>query len=244
MATSLKANTSRGWQCGLLDALPLLGGYIPVAISFGLIASQAGFSALEATLISLFIYAGASQFLLVAMVASGAPLWLAVSMTMLVNVRHVVYAPNLVPFLSQSRAWPWLMHGLTDQIFALAHTRLAELNDEDKVSWYTAASLLAWASWVLGTTLGAIAGDTLTQQWPLMDAVMPFALPALFIVLLAPRFSDKQWFYTLSVTMVSAMLLAMTAFQHAAIPLSALSGGMTFYFLKRPHNKPEQEHAN
>ena len=184
MATSLKANTSRGWQCGLLDALPLLGGYIPVAISFGLIASQAGFSALEATLISLFIYAGASQFLLVAMVASGAPLWLAVSMTMLVNVRHVVYAPNLVPFLSQSRAWPWLMHGLTDQIFALAHTRLAELNDEDKVSWYTAASLLAWASWVLGTTLGAIAGDTLTQQWPLMDAVMPFALPALFIVLL------------------------------------------------------------
>ena len=119
MATSLKANTSRGWQCGLLDALPLLGGYIPVAISFGLIASQAGFSALEATLISLFIYAGASQFLLVAMVASGAPLWLAVSMTMLVNVRHVVYAPNLVPFLSQSRAWPWLMHGLTDQIFAL-----------------------------------------------------------------------------------------------------------------------------
>ena len=244
MATSLKANTSRGWQCGLLDALPLLGGYIPVAISFGLIASQAGFSALEATLISLFIYAGASQFLLVAMVASGAPLWLAVSMTMLVNVRHVVYAPNLVPFLSQSRAWPWLMHGLTDQIFALAHTRLAELNDEDKVSWYTAASLLAWASWVLGTTLGAIAGDTLTQQWPLMDAVLPFALPALFIVLLAPRFSDKQWFYTLSVTMVSAMLLAMTAFQHAAIPLAALSGGMTFYLLNRPHNKPEQEHAN
>lgn len=244
MATSLKAKTSRGWQRGLLDALPLLGGYIPVAISFGLIASQAGFSALEATLISLFIYAGASQFLLVAMVASGAPLWLAVSMTMLVNVRHVVYAPNLVPFLSQSRAWPWLMHGLTDQIFALAHTRLAELNDEDKVSWYTAASLLAWASWVLGTTLGAIAGDTLTQQWPLMDAVMPFALPALFIVLLAPRFSDKQWFYTLSVTIVSAMLLAMTAFQHAAIPLAALSGGMTFYLLNRPHNKPEQEHAN
>ena len=50
MATSLKAKTSRGWQRGLLDALPLLGGYIPVAISFGLIASLAGFSALEATL--------------------------------------------------------------------------------------------------------------------------------------------------------------------------------------------------
>lgn len=244
MTTSTKAVSRSGWQRGLLDALPLLGGYIPVAISFGLIASQAGFSALEATLISLFIYAGASQFLLVAMVASGAPLWLAVSMTMLVNVRHVVYAPNLVPHLSQSRAWPWLMHGLTDQIFALAHTRLAQLDDRDKVSWYTAASLLAWASWVLGTTLGAITGDTLTQQWPLMDAVMPFALPALFLVLLAPRFSDRLWFFTLSVTIFSAMLLAMTVVKNAAIPLAALAGGLTFYLLSKPQHKPEQTNAN
>lgn len=50
------------------------GGYIPVATSFGLIANQAGFSSWEAIIISLVIYAGASQFLFVGMVASGAPL--------------------------------------------------------------------------------------------------------------------------------------------------------------------------
>lgn len=244
MTTSSNTASRPGWQRGVLDALPLLGGYIPVAISFGLIASQAGFTALEATLISLLIYAGASQFLLVAMVASGAPLWLAVSMTLLVNVRHVVYAPNLVPYLTQSRAWPWLMHGLTDQIFALAHTRLPQLNHHDKLGWYTAASLVAWASWVLGTTLGAIAGDTLTQHWPLLDAVMPFALPALFLVLLAPRFSNRLWFYTLSVTIIAAMVLALTLLKNAAIPLAAMAGGFTFYLLSRPHNKPEQTHAN
>ncbi|WP_338518561.1 AzlC family ABC transporter permease [Alteromonas gracilis] len=46
-----------GWKRGVIDGLPLLGGYIPVAISFGVIAVQAGFSTLEATLISVFIYA-------------------------------------------------------------------------------------------------------------------------------------------------------------------------------------------
>mgnify|MGYP001437700253 CR=1 FL=1 len=56
-----------GLKQGVIDGLPLLGGYIPVAISFGVIAVQAGFSTLEATLISIFIYAGASQFLLVAL---------------------------------------------------------------------------------------------------------------------------------------------------------------------------------
>ena len=55
-------SSKSGLKQGVIDGLPLLGGYIPVAISFGVIAVQAGFSTLEATLISVFIYAGASQF--------------------------------------------------------------------------------------------------------------------------------------------------------------------------------------
>ena len=117
----------RAWVSGVRDATPLLGGYIPVAISFGLIANQAGFSSWEAIIISLVIYAGASQFLFVGMVASGAPLWLVVVMTLLINARHLVYAPNLAPWLTGNRWWFWLMHGLTDQVFALAHTRLPAL---------------------------------------------------------------------------------------------------------------------
>ena len=159
----------------------------------------------------MFIYAGASQFLLVAMVASGAPLWLAVCMTLLVNVRHVVYAPNLVPYLPQSKAWPYLMHGLTDQIFALAHTRLPSMEDTKKVDWFKGVSMVAWFSWILGTALGGIAGDSLTQKWPILDSVMPFALPALFVVLLAPKFSNKLWSVTLLVTISIALFVALSS---------------------------------
>lgn len=232
-----------GWRQGVIDGLPLLGGYIPVAISFGVIAIQAGFSTLEATLISVFIYAGASQFLLVAMVASGSPLWLAVCMTLLVNVRHVVYAPNLVPFLSQSKAWPYLMHGLTDQIFALAHTRLPTMNDSEKVNWFKGVSLVAWFSWILGTALGGVAGDTLTQEWPVMDNVMPFALPALFLVLLAPKFADKLWSVVLLTTSFTALIIAQSTFKNAAIPLAAITGALTFYLLHSRIDR-KQPYAN
>lgn len=240
----MNASTQRsGLKQGILDGLPLLGGYIPVAISFGVIAVQAGFSTLEATLISVFIYAGASQFLLVAMVASGSPLWLAVCMTLLVNVRHVVYAPNLALHLTQSKAWPWLMHGLTDQIFALAHTRLPSMEESKKVDWFKGVSMVAWLSWILGTTLGGIAGDSLTQKWPVLDSVMPFALPALFLVLLAPKFANKVWSITLLVTMVSALFIALSTFKNAAIPLAALMGALTFYLLTTRFDR-KQSHAN
>ncbi|GFD95221.1 branched-chain amino acid transporter AzlC [Alteromonas sp. KUL156] len=238
-----RASNNSGLKQGVIDGLPLLGGYIPVAISFGVIAVQAGFSTLEATLISVFIYAGASQFLLVAMVAAGSPLWLAVCMTLLVNVRHVVYGPNLVPYLTQSKAWPYLMHGLTDQIFALAHTRLPQLDDSKKVEWFKGVSMVAWLSWILGTAIGGVAGESLTQQWPVLDSVMPFALPALFLVLLAPKFSNKRWCATLLVTITMALVIALGPFKNAAIPFAALCGALTFYVLTS-HIERKQSHAN
>jgi len=234
-----RSNTSQTpspWLLGAKDALPLLGGYIPVAISFGLISVQAGFGALESTLISALIYAGASQFLFIAMVASGAPLWLVVLMTLLINARHVVYGPNLAPYLPPGRWWPWLMHGLTDQIFALAHSRLPQLAMKDRLGWYTAAALVAWFSWIAGTALGAIAGAQITQRWPLLGEVMPFALPALFLVLLAPRFTSTVWSLTLVCTISVAMLLKLLGISNGAIPLAALAGMAMFYLLQARAN--------
>lgn len=220
------------WVKGMRDAIPLLGGYIPVATSFGLIANQAGFSSWEAIIISLVIYAGASQFLFVGMVASGAPLWLVVLMTLLINARHLVYAPNLAPWLTGSRRWLWLMHGLTDQIFALAHTRLPAMPPSQRLGWFTGAMLLAWFSWVGGTALGAIAGQELTERWPLLNDIMPFALPALFLVLLAPRFTSSLWAAALGCSILVALLFAANGLPNVAIPVSALLGAAVFFVVQ------------
>ncbi|ALS97562.1 AzlC family ABC transporter permease [Lacimicrobium alkaliphilum] len=228
---SLPVNNASAWRTGVREALPLLGGYIPVAISFGMVAVQAGFSVWQAVLISAFIYAGASQFLFVAMVASGAPWWLVVLMTLLINARHVVYGPSLAPWLPKSRWSPLLCHGMTDQIFALALTRLPQLAITERLGWYSGAMLLAWFSWIAGTALGAVAGEELTRLWPLLGEIMPFALPALFLVLLAPRFSSALWCIALGCTILVAMLLSLYGFTNSAIPLAALSGALCFYLV-------------
>lgn len=223
----------QAWLSGLRDAIPLFGGYIPVAISFGLVATQAGFSFWQTVMVSTLIYAGASQFLLVAMVASGAPLWLIVVMTLLINARHMVYAPNLTPWLGRSRWWPWLMHGLTDQIFALAHIRLPQLAPEARLGWFAAAMLLAWASWVGGSALGAVAGAELTARWPLLGEIMPFALPALFLVLLLPRFTSRLWTLVVTVTIVLAIVLKLAGLPNASIPLAAIGGAALYQWVSQ-----------
>lgn len=229
------------WR-GARDAVPLFGGYIAVALSFGLVAIQAGFSSFEAVLISTFIYAGASQFLFVAMFATGAPLWLIIATTLLINARHIVYGPNLAPYFTTHRAWPWLMHGLTDQVFAMALTQLEGLHDRQRMPWFIGLSLFAWLSWIAGTALGAIAGSELTRQWPLLAEAMPFALPALFLVLIAPRFNSGLWALVLSMTVVLAMAMKLLGYPNTAIPLAALSGAVFFQLMQRYQQVKERGH--
>ena len=231
MSTVSTTSAPKAWLQGVKEATPLLGGYIPVAISFGLIATQAGFSQWETIFISTLIYAGASQFLFVAMFASGAPLWLIISMTLLINARHIVYGPNLAPLLPASKKSLFLMHGLTDQIFALALARLPAIPSEQRESWFSGAMLLAWFSWVGGTAAGAQMGETLIAQWPFLAKVMPFALPALFLVLLAPRFTSRQWSITLLITLACALGLKLIGWSNAAIPVAAALGTLLYYMI-------------
>ncbi|MCP1314378.1 MULTISPECIES: AzlC family ABC transporter permease [unclassified Halomonas] len=219
---------------GARDGIPLLGGYVPVSLSFGLVATQAGFSPWEAAVISALIYAGASQFLFVGMVAAGAPLWLVVALTLLINVRHVVYGPNLATLLPRSRHWPWLMHGLTDQVFALALTRLPEVDERERFGWFLGAALMAWAVWIVGTVVGAVAGEAVTAYWPLLGDIMPFALPALFLTMTAPRFTNRRWSAALTVTVLAAMALSLSGATNVAIPLAAACGALCFYTLRFP----------
>ncbi|MFG6667122.1 AzlC family ABC transporter permease [Halomonas sp. HNIBRBA4712] len=217
---------------GARDGIPLLGGYVPVSLSFGLVASQAGFSTWEAAVISVLIYAGASQFLFVGMVAAGSPLWLVVVLTLLINVRHVVYGPNLAALLPRSRHWPWLMHGLTDQVFALALTRLPEVDERQRFGWFLGAALMAWAVWVVGTVVGAVAGEAVTAFWPLLGEIMPFALPALFLTMTAPRFVGLRWSLALGATILIAMTLSLVGASNIAIPLAAACGALCFYAVR------------
>ena len=65
------------FAAGLITSIPIALGYLPIAFSFGVAATRAGLSGFEAFGLSLIVYAGASQFLAIALIVGGAPLLVA-----------------------------------------------------------------------------------------------------------------------------------------------------------------------
>lgn len=144
---------------GIKDSLPIVISYLPVAFAFGLNATRLGFTPLESLFFSCIIYAGASQFVITAMLAAGSSLWVAALTVMAMDVRHVLYGPSLRSrirsALDKKKTALWAF-GLTDEVFAAATARLVRDNRRWSENWMLGLAFTSWASWVCGTLAGAV----------------------------------------------------------------------------------------
>ena len=209
---------------GLAASLPIVMGYFPIAFSFGVAATQAGFTGVEAFALSLIIYAGASQFLALALLASGAPVLVAAFTLIAMNLRHVLYGPALMREAGEGatrrHAWGWAW-GLTDEVFGQALGALAR-GQRFSEPYMFGLGLGAYASWVSGTVVGAYAGGGALEGWPAVNAGLGFMLPALFLALLLSILNRRQLpvivvagavtvVATLAISATSGILLGMLA---------------------------------
>src|SRR5699024_4727466 len=78
------------FQAGIQAGFPIILGYIPVAITFGVLAAQSGLSLFEITLMSALVFAGASQFMGVNMIVAGTSMIEIVVATFVLNFRHFI----------------------------------------------------------------------------------------------------------------------------------------------------------
>ncbi len=168
---------------GLKAAWPIALGYFPVAVAFGALGAQAGLGYLWIQLTSLLVFAGASQFALLGLLAQGVPPLLAATLGLLLNLRHAFYGPALRPYL---KGGPLEAFFLTDEVFALALKALPGLLPEERRGYFLGLGLGAYLSWNLGTALGALGAKGLLA-WPVLGEALSFALPALFLLLALPH---------------------------------------------------------
>jgi 4-azaleucine resistance transporter AzlC len=222
--TSATPPTSPTFLRGLAASLPIVMGYLPIAFSFGVAATRAGFSPTEAFALSLIIYAGASQFLALALLSSGAPVLVSAFTLIAMNLRHVLYGPALLreagDKASTRHAWAWAW-GLTDEVFGQALGALAR-GQRFSEPYMFGLGLGAYAAWVSGTVIGALAGGGALEGWPALSAGLGFMLPALFLALLLSILSRRQLpviavaglvtvVGTLAISATSGILLGMLA---------------------------------
>lgn len=177
---------------GVSKALPIMLGYVVLAIAFGILSREAGLTVLETVAMSVIVFAGASQFIAAGMFAAAMSPATIILTTFLVNLRHILMSASLAPHLRglKFHSYALLGWGVTDETFALNSTVYRE---EPRHHWFVyGTNFAAYAAWITGTVVGALFGSIVPgiEQLPL-----GFALPAMFICLLVMQLSDRLLLY-------------------------------------------------
>lgn len=191
MKDSSSREVIKSFIYGLRQSLTIVIGYAPVAVTFGILATQFGLTVWEAGLMSFFVYAGAAQFMAIEMLHQGATVGMIGLTTFILNIRHLLMSLSVVPNFPE-RTLPWslgLAQGLTDETFVL-NTRVLKdvVGEENRRRVMLGINLGAFASWFTFTILGGVIGKWLPVQF----SGFQFALLALFIILTASSLSKKN----------------------------------------------------
>lgn len=199
---------------------PVAMGYIPLGMVFGFLFVQAGSAGWLAVLTSLFVYAGAAQYLMIPMIAAGLPLGAIALATLVINVRHVFYGLSLLDRFPRTGWLRWyLIFALTDETYSVL-TTLPANTPPRRLAWI---ALLNQGWWVLGSALGALIG----AQARLNLSGLDFVLAALFAVLAVEQWRSRKSPAPLWIALIAYALAWPLTARHAlplSIALSLLAG--------------------
>lgn len=190
------------FRFALKQTFPIFFTYIFIGIAFGIMMSEAGYSAVASMLCAVFIYAGSMQIVMVSLLQADASLITMAVMTFFINARHMFYG---VGFIEQFRRmgwrYPYMVLALTDETYSiLCSVKYPDDVDRKKADFLIA--LLNHSYWILGCFLGGFAG----QVFPFDLTGIDFSATAFFLVVVLNQLRQYRSKIPVITGLVSAVL--------------------------------------
>ena len=210
--------------------LPVMAGSLVLGLGFGILLRVAGFGALWALAMSIFMYAGSMQYVGVSLLSGGASLVTVAVTTLMVQARHLFYGISLIDRYRGAGAKKlYLMHALTDETYSLV-TSVHVPDFADEKSYYFAISLLNHLYWITGCMLGSLAGAIL----PFSSEGVDFAMTALFVTIFVEQWvTEKEHRPALAGAGCTLLCLLVFGSESFLIPAMALIL-LSLVLLRRP----------
>ena len=185
---------------GVIDVSPLMIPVVPFGLIFGVLAIDVGFTPLETMGMSLIIFGGASQIVLLQLFSGGASSLVIISSVGAVNSRHLLYGAVVSEHLSDLKLiWKIIIsYFLIDQAFARSNEYFKKDKDENKYFHLIGGGATCWIIWQSTTFLGIILGAAIPEKLGLS-----FAIPLTFLALLI---NDFRKFVNVFVIIVSGLV--------------------------------------
>ena len=197
---------------------------------FGVLAIEIGFTPFETMGMSLIIFGGASQIVLLQLFSGGASSLVIISSVGAVNSRHLLYGAVVSEHLSDLKIiWKIIIsYFLIDQAFAMSNEYLKKNKDHNRYFHLVGGGATCWVIWQSTTFLGIILGAAIPEKLGLS-----FAVPLTFLALLV---NDFRKFINVIVIIVSG-LIATIGYNYipfkAYILIAALAGLFTAMILTK-----------
>ena len=171
---------------GFRDGIPIALGYFAVAFSLGIIAKQAGLSAVIGFVSSFFTRASAGEYGVYTLVAAQAAYAEIVAMCLVVNLRYMLMSAALSQKIAPGTSW--------------LHRVLMASCVTDEIALI---STLFWAS---GCAAGIVAGGMLPAN---IVAALSVALYGMFLaIIMPPARADRNVLYAVVASFVLSGLCA------------------------------------
>ena len=169
------------------QTIPVMLGYVTVGIAFGILVIKSGLSIWLGLGLSVFVYAGAMQFVAIQLITGPFQIIQVIFLTLFVNIRHLFYG---LSFIDRFKTFGWrkwyMIFALTDETYSLmcGVTNQNDLSHDEAEDTFFYISLLNQIYWISGSLLGMIFANLITFN----TAGIEFAMTALFVVIFV-----EQW---------------------------------------------------
>jgi len=215
---------------GITDVSPLMIPVVPFGLIFGILAIEIGFSPLATMGMSLIIFGGASQIILLQLFSGGASSFVIISSVGAVNSRHLLYGAVVSEHISDLKLiWKIIIsYFLIDQAFATSNEYFKKSKEKNKYFHLIGGGFTCWIIWQSTTFLGIILGATIPEKLGLS-----FAIPLTFLAILV---NDFRKMINVIVILTSG-LVALFGYNYipykAYVIVAAFAGLLTAFILTK-----------
>lgn len=161
-----------------IQSIPIMCSYLFVSMAYGIMMEEAGFHWYYTLVISLTVYTGAFQFVLITFLSSGASIITIALTAFLMNSRQTFYSLTFVDvFRNMGKRMLYMIHTMTDETYAVNLTLESKGKQKEKEMFWIA--FFSRCYWMTGAVVGGILGQVIPVQLEGID----FCMTALFVII-------------------------------------------------------------
>mgnify|MGYP004462757263 FL=1 len=199
-----------------LKSIPIMCSYIFVSMAYGIMMENAGFDWYYSLFVSLTVYTGAFQFVLITFLSGGASIVTIALTAFLMNSRQTFYSLTfLKDFQKMGRRKLYMIYTMTDETYAVNCT--LDLPEKEKEDTMFLVAFFSRCYWMAGAVLGGVIGQLLPFDMEGID----FCMTALFVIIFIDQW-EKTRKHIPAMTGLGIGILCLVIFGQKSFMLPAL----------------------